>query len=58
MGRGGKRKGAGRKPVPNKKVTVAVTLDKRDRDYLDKIGSNRSKAVQNLIKKEREEDGS
>jgi len=52
-GRGGARKGAGRKPALDKKVTTTISLRRADWDYLDNIGPSRGRAVELLINKER-----
>ena len=52
--RGGARKGAGRKPVKNKKKPVSITLTDMEKNFLDDIakhyGLNRSEAVSKMIK--------
>lgn len=54
---GGKRKDAGRKPIPikMKRKQICITLSRDNIDFLMSI-NNRSKFIEKLIKKYREED--
>lgn len=52
MTQGGKRDGAGRKPIDPKlkKLSVSLTLEKDVVEWLDSLPGNRSSVVNSLLK--------
>ena len=49
-GWGGKRTGAGRKPVLNDPVTTTADLERADVDFLETIASKRNVSVASLVR--------
>lgn len=49
---GGKRKGAGRKPSPDRLIRIDARLSKSQIEFLKNIDPNVSKAIRTVIQKE------
>ena len=51
MTRGGKRKGAGRKPSPNKKVKKSITIRPDQFEWITSDGRKASKEIEKALDK-------